>query len=111
MGSDQFVRFFFYLHGCGCPECAFVRKVCASHRLRIHFASDGAGTARFSRKTAIDGILLPMGRRPVRTPLFEVAIATLLAASSPLPSQERPCDAPPARLGPSRDLYCMELVP
>ncbi|HWB42403.1 MAG TPA: multicopper oxidase family protein [Gemmatimonadales bacterium] len=34
----------------------------------------------------------------------------LWLAAAPLAAQQRPCD-PPTPLGPSRDLYCMELIP
>jgi suppressor of ftsI len=34
----------------------------------------------------------------------------LILAAAPAAAQQRPCD-PPTPLGPSRDLYCMELVP
>jgi suppressor of ftsI len=37
-------------------------------------------------------------------------LAALVLASAPLGAQQRPCD-PPAPLGPSRDLYCIELIP
>ncbi len=40
---------------------------------------------------------------------LSVAFSVTLAAS--LGAQGRPCDVPPAPRGPSRDLYCMELVP
>jgi suppressor of ftsI len=42
---------------------------------------------------------------------FQLTYALLLLALGPLPAAaQRPCD-PPAPLGPSRDLYCIELVP
>jgi suppressor of ftsI len=41
------------------------------------------------------------------TPLL---VLGLLLLAAPLPAQQRPCD-PPNPLGPSRDLYCIELIP
>jgi hypothetical protein len=44
---------------------------------------------------------------PARRRLFAAAFAMIAAAPA---AALRPCDAP-APLGPSRDLYCLELVP
>ncbi|HEX5963605.1 MAG TPA: hypothetical protein VFY42_07750, partial [Gemmatimonadales bacterium] len=41
--------------------------------------------------------------------LHSLLLASLLG-STPLDTQQRPCDTP-SSLGPSRDLYCMELIP
>src|SRR5947208_8186971 len=43
--------------------------------------------------------------------MSEGRILVLLAiAAAPVAAQQRPCD-PPTPLGPSHDLYCIELVP
>ena len=41
-----------------------------------------------------------------------LALATLIALNAvPIPAQDRPCDDGPTPLSPSRDLYCIELIP
>ena len=45
-----------------------------------------------------------------RLPLASAAVVLVAATALPAVAQQRPCD-PPAPLAPSRDLYCIELVP
>src|SRR3712207_349480 len=39
------------------------------------------------------------------------SLCVWLVFAPPMAPQQRPCDAQPATYGPSRDLYCIELVP